>query len=201
MLGELPDIPIGERNGKRVILPAETFDRHKNSENPELYCIFPYRLFGIGKQDLKLAQDTFDARLYSLHTCWSQDDIQLALLGRSDQAKQWLVNRAAYQCHSDSRFPGFWNAFHDWVPDVDHGGVLQMALQMMVMQAEGDAIDLLPAWPEGWDVDFKLHAPGNVVVQGSARGGKMEQLGRHSSARQADGHRCAISERFLLNVQ
>jgi alpha-L-fucosidase 2 len=176
MLGELPPIPVGEKNAKQVILPAERFDRHKNSENPELYCIFPYRLFGVGKHDLQLAENTFDARLYSLHTCWSQDDIQLALLGRSEQARQWLIGRAAHECHSESRFPGFWNAFHDWVPDVDHGGVLQMALQLMIMQAEGGEIRLLPAWPKGWDVDFKLHAPGQAVVEGSVRGGKLTRL-------------------------
>jgi alpha-L-fucosidase 2 len=173
MLGELPEIPIGEKNGKRVILPAEKFDRLKNSENPELYCIFPYRLFGVGKPDLQLAEDTFDARLRASHTCWSQDDIQLALLGRAEQAKEWLVKRASDECHSDSRFPAFWNAFHDWVPDVDHGGVLQMALQLMILQAEGDEIRLLPAWPKGWDVDFKLHGPQKAVISGSVRNGEL----------------------------
>jgi hypothetical protein len=176
MLGELPEIPVGEKNGKRVILPAERFDRLKNSENPELYCIFPYRLFGAGKPELQLAQDTFDARLHPAHSCWSQDDIQLVLLGRAEQAKEWLVKRASHECHSDSRFPGFWNAFHDWVPDVDHGGVLQMALQLMILQADGDEITLLPAWPDRWDADFKLHAPSRRIVEGSVRGGKMVRL-------------------------
>jgi hypothetical protein len=176
MLGELPPIPIGEKNGKRVILPAERFDRLKNSENPELYCIFPYRLFGVGKPDLQLAQDTFDARKYSLHECWSQDDIQLALLGRSEQAKQWLIGRAAHECHSESRFPGFWNAFHDWKPDVDHGGVLQMGLQLMLMQCDGQQITLLPAWPKEWNAAFKLHAPGKTIVQGTVQDGKVRDV-------------------------
>ena len=176
ILSELPPIPIGSKDGKRVILPAEKFDRKKNTENPELYCIFPYRLYGVGKPDLDLAQATFDARLHRLHNCWSQDDIQMALLGRAEQAKEWLTKRASPTSHSDSRFPAFWNAFHDWLPDVDHGGVLQLALQLMILQGEDNQITLLPAWPTEWNVDFKLHAPGKAIVEGSARNGEITQL-------------------------
>src|SRR5439155_19856435 len=102
MLNELPPIPTGEKNGRHVILPAERFDKKKNTENPELYCIFPYRLFGIGKSDLQLARDTFTARLHRSHDCWSQDDIQMALLGLTDQAKEWITKRASSASHSDS---------------------------------------------------------------------------------------------------
>jgi hypothetical protein len=28
----------------------------------------------------------------------------------------------------------------------------------MVVQSHGDLIYLLPAWPEEWDLDFKVHA-------------------------------------------
>jgi len=176
MLRELPPLPLGEKNGKRVLLPAQQFDCLKNTENPELYCLFPYRLFGVGKPDLDLAQNTFDARLHSSHDCWSQDDIQLALLGRSNHVKDWLVKRASPTSHSDSRFPAFWNAFHDWIPDVDHGGVLQLALQLMIMQADDGTITLFPAWPPEWNVDFKLHAPGRTIIEGSVRDGEFVHL-------------------------
>ncbi|HWP40489.1 MAG TPA: hypothetical protein VNL70_06140, partial [Tepidisphaeraceae bacterium] len=168
--------PIGQKDGRRVVLPAERFDRKKNTENPELYCVFPYRLFGLGKPDLQLARDTFAARLHQSHNCWSQDDIQMALLGLTDQARQWISQRASPAAHSDSRFPGFWNAFHDWVPDMDHGGVLQLALQLMLMQCEGRQILLLPAWPRQWDADFKLHAPRRTIVAGRVRDGKLLEL-------------------------
>jgi hypothetical protein len=125
----------------------------------------------VGKPDLQLAQDTFDARLHVYAECWSQDDIQMALLGRAEQAKEWLVKRASDAAHSDSRFPAFWNAFHDWVPDVDHGGVLMMALQLMLMQAEGDQVTLFPAWPKEWNVEFSLRAPGGVTIGGSKKAG------------------------------
>jgi hypothetical protein len=176
MLDELPPIPTGEKDGHNVILPAEQFDVKKNTENPELYCIFPYRLFGLGKPELQLARDTFEARLNKLHECWSQDDIQMALLGLTEQVKEWVVKRASPASHSDSRFPAFWNQFHDWVPDIDHGGVLQMALQLMLMQAEGDRIVFLPAWPREWNAEFRLHAPGNVIVEGSVREGRVVDL-------------------------
>ena len=46
-------------------------------------------------------------------------------------------------------------------------------LQAMVMQTEGDSIYLLPAWPSDWDVDFRLHAPGNTIVDAEIRNGKI----------------------------
>lgn len=186
MLGELPTIPMGLKDGKRVILPAEQFDLKKNVENPELYCVFPYRLYGLGKPDLELARDTFAARLHQSYQCWSQDDIQMALLGLTDQAKQFITQRASPASHSDSRFPGFWNAFHDWLPDMDHGGVLQLALQLMLMQCEGRRIWLLAAWPKEWDADFRLHAPFQTIIEGQVRGGKVAELQVTPASRQAD---------------
>jgi hypothetical protein len=186
LLGELPELPVGEKDGTRVVLPAERFDRKKNTENPELYCVFPYRLFGVGKPDLRLARDTFAARLHREHTCWSQDDVQMALLGLADEAKQNVSRRASDASHAESRFPAFWDAFHDWIPDVDHGGVLQLALQSMLMQTEGRQILLLPAWPRGWDADFKLHAPLRTVVEGRVRGGRVVELRVTPEARKGD---------------
>jgi hypothetical protein len=186
MLSELSEIPVGEKEGAQVILPAERFDRKKNTENPELYGVFPYRVFGVGKEDLKLARDTFAVRLHKSHECWSQDEIQMALLGLTEEVKESLMKRAGEGSHSESRFPGFWNAFKDWRPDVDHGGVLQMALQLMLMQCEGERILLLPAWPGEWDVDFKLHAPRQTVVEGKVRGGRVVELNVTPVSRRKD---------------
>src|SRR5262249_26052893 len=140
----------------------------------------------LGKPDLQLARATFAARLHQSHDCWSQDDIQMAMLGLTDQAKQWITERASDKSHSDSRFPAFWNAFKDWLPDVDHGGVLQMALQSMLMQCEDREILLLPAWPKEWDVDFKLHAPYQTTVQGEVRIGRIINLKVIPESRLAD---------------
>jgi hypothetical protein len=186
MIDELPPVPIGVKQAKRVVLPAEQFDKRKNTENPELYCVFPYRLYGVGKPDLRLARDTFAARLHQSHDCWSQDDVQMAFLGLTEQAKDFLTKRASDASHSQSRFPAFWDAFHDWIPDMDHGGVLQLALQSMLMQCDGREIRFLPAWPADWDVKFKLHAPFQTVVEGQVRGGKLAELKVVPAARRAD---------------
>lgn len=182
----LPPVPTAVVDEKKILLPAQRFDRKKNSENPELYAVFPYRLFGVGKPEIETANATFDRRLHSGHTCWSQDDIQLALLGRTAEARQWISKRAAPECHSQSRFPAFWDAFHDWNPDMDHGGVLQLAMQYMLMQCDGRAIRLLPAWPIDWDVDFKLHAPFETTIECSVRGGRIETLHVEPASREAD---------------
>jgi hypothetical protein len=186
LLPELPSIPIGEKDGRRVILPAERFDRLKNTENPELYCVFPFRLFGVAKDGLQLARDTFALRLHASHTCWSQDDVQMACLGLAEEAKDNVIRRASPASHSDSRFPAFWNAHHDWVPDMDHGGVLQLTLQNMLMQCEGRQILLLPAWPKEWDADFKLHAPYQTVVEGKVRNGRISDLRVTPESRRGD---------------
>ena len=63
-------------------------------------------------------------------------------------------------------YPAFWDCMDfDQRPDMDHGGSAMIQLQEMLMQTAGDKIILLPAWPEEWDVDFKLHAPGNTIVE------------------------------------
>ena len=110
----------------------------------------------------------------------------MAYLGLAEQARDFLTRRASDASHSDSRFPAFWNAFHGWIPDMDHGGVLQLALQSMLMQCEGDRILLLPAWPSDWDVDFKLHAPKRTIVEGRVRGGKLIELRVTPEDRRAD---------------
>ena len=186
LAASLPPLPVGERDGERVLLPAAAFDIKKNTENPELYCIFPYRLFGVGKPDLDLARRTFDRRLHVEHTCWHQDAIQMALLGLTVQAKDFVSRRADPACASDSRFPAFWNAFHDWNPDVDHGGVLQLAVQNMLVQCEGNLIRLLPAWPSDWDADFKFHLPGPAVIEGAVRAGRLMRWGIEPRSRAKD---------------
>lgn len=62
-LAELPETPVAEAKGKKWILPARTFSRKKNTENPELYAVFPYRAYGLGKPDLETDLETWRRRL------------------------------------------------------------------------------------------------------------------------------------------
>jgi hypothetical protein len=75
------------------------------------------------------------------------------------------------------RFPTFYNTFtFDHAPDMDHGGSAMIGLQEMLIQTPGEKILLFPAWPNEWDVDFKMKAPYNTTVEGKFRNGKLNSL-------------------------
>ena len=41
-------------------------------------------------------------------------------------------------------------------------------------------------WPEGWDVDFKLHAPKRTVIEGRVKNGKIAALKVTPESRRKD---------------
>jgi alpha-L-fucosidase 2 len=183
---KLPPVPVGEVDGQKRILPAETVScEAANCENPELYAVFPFRLFGVGRPDLEVGRATFAQRQFKGNSGWDQDDVQAALLGLAETAADCVAGRAKKK-HEASRFPAFWGPNYDWVPDQDHGGNLMIALQAMLLQADDGRIRLLPAWPKEWDVEFKLHAPGRTVVAGSVKNGKPTKLDISPESRRKD---------------
>jgi alpha-L-fucosidase 2 len=172
--GKLPPKGQGDPDGKRVILPAQRYDEPKNHENPELYAVFPYPLYGVGKPDLAMARDTFGARINPFGKCWGQDGIQAALLGLTDEAKKSLLEE--FTSYGNQPFKWFWSKNSDWIPDMDNGGAGMMTLQLMLMQCDDKRIQLLPAWPDDWTADFKLHAPYQTTVEGHVEHGKVTHL-------------------------
>jgi hypothetical protein len=56
----------------------------------------------------------------------------------------------------------------------------------MLMLCDGDAIRLLPAWPEDWDVKFKLHAAQQTTIECVYRNGKVEKLSITPESRRKD---------------
>jgi alpha-L-fucosidase 2 len=118
---------------------------------------------------------------------WRQDDIFMAYLGLTQQAKDFLVTRSK-NYDKNSRFPAFWGPNYDWTPDQDHGGVLMKAFQSMLMQADpySKKIFLLPAWPKDWDVSFRLHAPYNTTIEGIVKNGNIESLKVTPESRRED---------------
>ena len=46
--GEIPEVPIHTIEGRPAIAPAEKWEKQGNSENGELYPVFPFRCFGVG---------------------------------------------------------------------------------------------------------------------------------------------------------
>jgi hypothetical protein len=172
----LPPLPIAGEGSTVRLMPAEEFvDDPRNTENPELYAVFPYRFYGVGKPDLDTALNAWRARRIIAGPGWRQDAIQAAYLGLTDEAKALVVERFSTP-HEDSRFDGFYGPNFDWVPDQDHSSVAAIALQRMLMQCDDGAIRLLPAWPREWNATFRLHAPGRTVVEGRVDDGNVMEL-------------------------
>jgi hypothetical protein len=187
LLDILPGLPKGGEGEASVLLPytGPQTARGRNLENPELYAIYPFRLYGLGKPELDLARHTFNNRKFKEKGCWNQDPIQAAMLGYADVAKEY-VHFALTRKDPRLKFPAFWDRGHDYEPDEDNGGNGENGLQKMLMQADGRKILLLPAWPKGWDADFKLHAPYNTTVQGRVVNGKVMDLIVTPASRAAD---------------
>ncbi len=185
LLAKIPPLPVAEVNGTKRLLPAEVYDQGHNFENPELYAIYPFRLYGLHQPDLELARATFAARRFREDGCWRQNGIQAALLGDAETALKnvmFVLQRQDPQV----RFPAFWAHGSDYVPDEDNGGNGMNALQLMLMQSQGRKIYLLPAWPKKWTASFKLHAPFNTMVEGSVQGGRVQSLTVFPPERRAD---------------
>lgn len=177
LYAELPSLPTANNNGKTVLLPysGPQIAKSFNSENPELYAIYPFGLYGLGRPDLDVAVNTFNARKQRAKGCWVQDPIQAAMIGDADVAKDY-VSFALTRKDPNFKFPAFWDKGNDYSPDEDNGGNGENGLQQMLMQVDGKKIMLLPAWPAGWDADFKLNAPYNTTVEGKIEKGKLTNL-------------------------
>ena len=180
LLDAIPELPQGiSDKGRDTLLPAATGTdrRWNNCEKPECYSIFPFRFYGVGRPGLELARETFRVSPKGRNDCWAQDPIFAACIGDTDFAVQSLVRRSK-RFDKESRFPAFWGPNFDWTPDVDHGGVNMSALQKMLLQTEvdSDKLHLFPAWPKAWDCSFKLHAPGQTIIQGEVRQGNLVDM-------------------------
>ncbi|MCP5537491.1 MAG: hypothetical protein H7A51_14815 [Akkermansiaceae bacterium] len=186
-LADQPNIPTQVIDGKTYVLPADKFSNCKNSENPELYAVFPYRLYTLahGDEKVEIGRNTFSVRRNRDNGGWQQQPIQSALLGLGKESQQ-LVSQRARGKAGGYRFPGFYGPNYDWTPDQDQIGVFQIGLQYMLMQCEGEKIILLPAWPRDWDTSFKLHAPGKTIVEGEVRNGKVVKLKVTPESRRKD---------------
>ncbi|MFC1738745.1 DUF5703 domain-containing protein [Planctomycetota bacterium] len=177
-LGELPELPRRKANGETILAAAESFEdtQTHNIENPELYAVFPYRLYGLDKPDLEMARKTFDNRLHvEGNFGHDQDGIHAAYLGLTEKVREFLPRRFGSK-YLASRFPTMWHGGYDWPPDYCHGGAGMIALQAMLMQCEDKKIILFPTWPKEWDVEFKLHAPYNTTVEGIYKDSKVTVL-------------------------
>lgn len=177
MLNRIPPIPYRQINGHICISPAITWERIQNSESPQLYPVFPWHVYGVGKPDLDIALNTwkYDPKAIEFRSSmgWKQDNIWAADLGLTEEAADLCIKKLQ---DSGRRFPAFWGPGFDWTPDHNWGGSGMIGLQEMLMQTSDDRIILFPAWPKKWDVSFKMYAPKNTTVECTFNNGKVESL-------------------------
>ena len=169
--------PTASPELKQTISPAVSWERINNVETPQLYPVFPWRIYGVGKENLELARNTYfydpEAIKFRSHVGWKQDNIWAACLGLTEEAKRLALAKLSNGPH---RFPAFWGPGYDWAPDHNWGGSGMIGLQEMLLQTNGEQILLFPAWPKEWDIHFKLHAPGETTVEATLKDGKVTDL-------------------------
>jgi hypothetical protein len=185
---EIPEVFLKTIDGKQAIMPAEKYEKRSNSENGELYPVFPFRCFGLALGSAGIVDWTMKHRTFKDSfgcACWSQDQIDWACSGNATEAARGLVRRARIAT-TICRFPLYGREGPDSCPDFDQFGSGAVALQRMLVQEGGGKIYLLPAWPVNWDVDFKLHLSGNAVVSGCVKDGKLQSWEIQPSARRGD---------------
>ncbi len=199
LLDRTPPVRTKIFNDEEILAYADTESDIHNCELPEMYTVFPYDLYGIGKDHIELAKRTmrhaFHTEEMRSHVSWHYTGIEYARLGMLPEALEFLERKMADGPH---RFPAFWGPGHDWTPDHNWGGTGEIQLQEMLMQTRGKKIYLFPCWPAWCDVEFKLHAPGRTVLSCSLKNGKIEYLKVFPEERKADivfaGPACIFSD-------
>lgn len=186
-LQRIPPVSFAYFGEHRTIAPAKLWERINNVESPQLYPVFPWGMYGVGKPDLDIAINTFqyDTNVveFRSHVGWKQDAIFAARLGLTGEAVRLTTLKLQ---NSERRFPAFWGPGFDWTPDHNWGGSGAIALQEMLLQTDGEKIYLFPAWPKDQDVHFKLFAPYKTTIEGVLKGGKLASLKVLPEARQKD---------------
>ena len=183
LMSRIPDINIAHG----MLLPALHYERVQNTEPTQLYPVFPWRMYGVGRPDLDVAVNTYQndtlALQFRSHVGWKQDAIWAACLGLTDEACRLISQKLANGPH---RFPAFWGPGFDWTPDHNWGGSGMIALQEMLLQEVDGKLLLFPAWPRQWNVRFRLHASRQTVVDAELRDGRLVNVRVTPKSRQQD---------------
>ena len=175
LLQRLPPIPLRVIDGDTCISPAAVWARIQNVETPQLYPVFPWRLYGMGRPDLDIARNTYlkDPHALSMRSTkgWKQDNIWAACLGLTNEAQRLITEKFA---DGPYRFTAFWDPGFDWAPDLNRGGAAMIGLQEMLLQEAPDGTPLLfPAWPKQWNVSFRLRATKGRLVEATMKDGQV----------------------------
>lgn len=188
-LDRIPEIPFkvqltdyGKRRGEddyeKWIAPAITWMRIQNEETTQLYPVFPWRMYGLGRPDIEVARNTYydDPWAIKMRSSkgWKQDNIWAALVGDKVGCKKLCIEKFK---DGPYRFPAFWENGFDWSPDHNRGGSAMIGLEEMLLQERPslsgfdstkslDCSDLMvfPCWPKEWNCEFRLKATGNRTI-------------------------------------
>lgn len=187
MLKRIPPITFREFDGHQTISPALHWERINNVEPMQLYPVFPWGIYGVGKPDLKIARNTWKydttAVKFRSYIGWKQDNIFAARLWLIKEASELTVQKLK---DSGRRFPAFWGPGFDWAPDHNWGGSGMIGLQEMLLQTDDKRIFLFPAWPKEWNVHFKLYAPYQTTIEGILKDGKLQSIKIFPKEREKD---------------
>ncbi len=209
----MPEVPRRTILGMDLLAPGWKYKGRLICETPELYAVWPFRQVAVENDGfLADARQSFHVRQLSLDGTqdvqswetggWQSAPIWAAHLGLPREAARLTsinfddrLPNFTYgimdmvppdPAHPRPRFPAFWETKMDYTPDVDHGAVSATALESMLLQSDANKIYLLPAWPEDWDVSFKLHAARQTTVECVYRGGRIQSLKVTPVSRRAD---------------
>lgn len=172
-LSRIPPIPLRTIEGDTCIAPAIVWARIQNIETPQLYPVFPWRVYGMGRDNLHIARNTYlkDPHAVEMHSTkgWKQDNIWAACLGLTDEAFKLNKEKLA---DGPYRFPAFWDPGYDWAPDCNKGGASMIGLQEMLLQEKPDGgLLLFPAWPKNINAKFRLKATNGRTVEAEIKNG------------------------------
>lgn len=140
----LPPIPVRTWKGRRQLAPADSWQAQRpdfNMELPQLYPVFPFRLYGVGLPDLDLARNAWfygDAcpAKQKNYFCWYQGGIFAAGLGLTDLAREYAVAKFLHP---------------RWGDPVEHNGwQTQRALSPWELRWPRQDWEL-PRYPAFWD--------------------------------------------------
>lgn len=151
MLQTIPPISFREIEGKKVIAPALHWERINNTEVPQLYPVFPWRIYNVVSEDKDTAINTYwldpDVQKFYSHVGWKQYNIFAACLGLTEEAKKLTLLKFK---DAEHRFPVSGGRALIGLPITTGVGVPQSACRRCCCKRKGSVFySFLPGLPAG----------------------------------------------------
>jgi hypothetical protein len=155
----------------RVYPPARTsrsITNGFNTENVEIFEVFPFNQAGIGSANYDKALQTYNNRRFKGAQGWDPTSIVAARLGLGEEAgraiRQHCGSQVGPQGFWESPAGGYWVGGLKNCPFFDSAGVNAMATTEMLLQSYTGTIRVWPAVPAAWNGAFQLRAETGFMV-------------------------------------